>query len=170
MCSATLFLVILEDIIRSDEIPVFIYANITDPLIQNYTIQFDLYAEPVISETYKVHSKKKYITSNLEYLQENSTPFLTRFYMGDLDTLVGYNIYYSLKIKPPNDDWYFFKSHELIAENVVTIDPGFHIQLSPIEPSSVDSIRFTRVATDHYINRYLGYHVEEFTTDSYLNI
>lgn len=160
---------IKTDIIGSDEIPLFIYTNITDPLIQGYTLQYDLFAEPVIPKTYKLHVKKKYITSNITSLSNVNDPFLTRYVMADLDTLVGYNIYYSLKLRPPNDDkWYFFKSHELIAENIVTIDPGFVVNIVPLETSSIDSMRFQRTALDHYINRYLTYQVQEYTRDDYL--
>jgi hypothetical protein len=157
---------IMEDIIRSDEIPLFISANITDPLVQNYTLEYDLYAEPVLSETYKPHRKKKYITNQIANLDGH----LTRYYMGGLDTLVGYNIYYSLKINPPDDpNWYFIKAHALVAENVVTIDPGFHVEITPLEPSSVESIRFRRVATEFYLNRFMKYHIEEFSLQKYLN-
>lgn len=156
---------IMANIIRSDEIPVFIYVHITDPLVQNYTLRFDLYAEPVIAETYKPHRKKKYITDEINYL----SGYLTRYYMGDLDTLVGYNIYYSIQIKPPDETkWYYLKAHELIATNVVTIDPGFRVELLQLEPSSVEMLRFRRVATDHYINRYLNYHIEEMSLQNYL--
>ena len=79
---------IMGNIIRSDEIPLFIYTNITDPLIHNYALQYDIYAEPIIPETYKPHKKKKYITDRITELDDH----LTRYYMGDLDTLEGYNI------------------------------------------------------------------------------
>lgn len=152
------------DIIRSDEIPVFVHLNVSD--MPGYQLQYDFYAEPVNPYTYKKHNKKKYITNDIANIDDA----ITKYYMGDLDTLVGYNIYYSLKIKPPDDaDWYYLKAHALIAENVVTIDPGFHVELTPIEQSSVEAVRFRRLATDFFHNRYLNYQIEELTINEYIN-
>jgi hypothetical protein len=157
-----------SSIIRSDEIPFYIYTNVTQPSVQGYQLQYDLYAEPVTRETYQPHSKMKYITTVITTLSNVDGPFLTRYVMSDLDTLVGYNIYYSLKVKPPNDDWYYLRAHTLFAENVVTIDPGFVVQVLPIDLSSTESIQFTRTATDHYINRFLVYHIQEYSVEEYI--
>ena len=148
--------------IRSDEIPVFVHANITD--MPGYQLQYDFYAEPVDGYTYKKHNKKKYVTHDITELES-----MTRYYMGDLDTLVGYNIFYSLKIKPPGEtDWYYIKAHAPIAQNVVTIDPGFRVDLIQVEQSSVEAVRFRRVATDFFHNRYLNHQIEELEIYEYI--
>ena len=149
--------------IRSDEIPVFIHSNISD--MPGYQLQYDFYAEPVNPYTYKKHNKKKYITNDIANIDDT----MTRYYMGDLDTLVGYNIFYSLKVKPPGEtDWYYLNAHTPVAENVVTIDPGFRVDLVPIEQSSVESVRFRRIATDFFHNRYLNHQIEEMDIVDYI--
>lgn len=164
---------IKEDLIFATEIPLFITLDL-DQVPTDTRVRFDIYAEPVETYTYKRHRKKKFQTDDI-------VDTLTRFFMSDLDMRVSYNIYYSLKVKQPEwDEFKFYKSHVLVQSNVVTKDPGVYVSVSPIEISSVESIRVNRVATDYYYNRRLGmlvraYHVSELyetpigdsTTDLY---
>ena len=88
---------------------------------------------------------------------------LTRFYMSDLGVLVSYNIFYSLKVKTAgSDDYKFYKSHVLVASNVRTTDPGVHVEIVPIEPSSVETLRLRRVVYDYYQGRRLKMNVKKY--------
>jgi hypothetical protein len=144
------------DSIFSTEIPLFITVNNLDALNTAGTkIQFDIYTEP-IKDDYAQHPNKKFQTGDIV---EN----LTRFFMSDLGVLVPYNIFYSLKVKfADSDDYKFYKSHVLVASNVRTTDPGVHVDIVPIEPSSVETLRLRRVVSEHYQGRRLKIHVKKY--------
>ena len=144
------------DSIFSTEIPLFITVNNLDALNDAGTnIQFDIYTEPI--NTYnEQHPKKKFQTDDIVHN-------LTRFYMSDLGVLVSYDIFYSLKVKTAgSDDYKFYKSHVLVASNVHTTDPGVHVEIVPIEPSSVETLRLRRVVYDYYQGRRLKINVKKY--------
>lgn len=146
--------------IFATEIPLCITIdNLEDLTATGTKIQFDVYAEPTVSYTYTQHPKKKFQTGDI-------VDTVTQFYMSDLGILVGYNIFYSLKVKLPGSNSYqFYKSHILVASNVRTIDPGVHVDMVPIEPSSVETIRVQRVASEHYFHRRLMMIVRKYSVD-----
>ena len=158
---------IKKEYIRPDEIPVFIRCNISDPSVSDYVIQFDLYAEPLLALTYKPHTKKKYVSNEISQFDDH----LVKYYLGDLDMLVSYNVYYSLKIKPPDtNEWKYVTAHTLIESNVTTTDPGVRVILSPIHTSAVEKLSFERIANGYVVNRNLTYHVREYAVgDLYTN-
>jgi len=145
--------------IRPDEIPVFIHCNITDVNVSNYSIQFDLYAEPLTPYTYKPHTKKKYVSNEIVNLADNTI----KYYLSDLDMLITYNIFASLKIKPPGtDEWKYVTSHVPIASNITTIDPGVYINLIPLLQEQIEKMCFIRKGSGYVLDRSLTYHVREY--------
>lgn len=149
--------------IRQDEIPIFIHTGnvMADGSAgAGLEIRYDLYAEPTVEYTYKEHVPKKFVTSVIRGTVNDE--YVTRYYLADLDTLIAYDLFYSLQVrlKDSDDEWIYLQSHELIAENVVTVDPGFRVEIAdPV--SSVRSCTFVRRAVDHYHNRHLRYHIQE---------
>lgn len=149
---------IKKEYIRPDEIPVFIHCNILDPIVTNYTIQFDLYAEPLIELTYKPHTKKRYVTNEINEIADN----YIKYYLNDLDMLIPYDIYYSLKIKPPDiNEWKYVTTHSLIDTNVMTTNPGMRVDLSIPDRMPINAIYITRTVSGYFFYRTLSYHVRE---------
>jgi hypothetical protein len=153
---------IKKEYIRPDEIPVFIHCNISDPSVSNYVIRFDLYAEPLVDITYKPHTKKKFVSNEISEFSDH----LIKYYLSDLDMLVPYNVYYSLKVKPPDtNEWKYVTAHTLIDTNVTTIDPGFHVELRLRDHAPIDKLTFVRAVGGYFVNRHLTYHVREYRVE-----
>lgn len=153
---------IKKEYIRPDEIPVFIHCNISDPDVSDYVIQFDLYAEPLVEITYKPHTKKKFVSKEISNISDH----LVKYYLSDLDMLIPYSVYYSLKVKPPDiNEWKYVTAHTLIETNVTTIDPGAIVHLSTSHRVPNNKITFVRTASGYFINRNLTYHVREYNVE-----
>lgn len=153
---------IKKEYIRPDEIPVFIHCNISDPSVSNYVIQFDLYAEPLVDITYKPHTKKKFVSNEISEFSDQ----LIKYYLSDLDMLVPYSVYYSLKVKPPDtNEWKYVTAHTLIDTNVTTIDPGIRIELNTDHRVPIKRLSFVRTASGYFINRNITYHVREYNVE-----